>query len=281
MLSVPVYNRDGQKVGEESIDPALLGGEVNKQLLHDVVLMHRANSRVGTVNTRGRGDVAGSTKKMYRQKGTGNARMGSKRTHKRVGGGVAFARRNRDYSQRLPKRVVRQAVRMALLSKFRDGQALVIEGLGTTNPDTAPKTRDIARVLLAIRRPDLPEGVSAVPPVDVEHLHRSGRLGARKRALLAQGQPIGTQPDSKAAARKATLYQSRILIGTPGHDPILHRSARNIAGVQVAQVSEFNTYDILAQRYLVLTREAFETLKQKVQEPVQRRAEGNDAETEN
>ena len=104
MLSVPSINPAGEKVGEESIDPADFGGEVNKQLLHDVVLMHLANRRVGTVNTRGRADVAGSGKKLFRQKGTGNARAGSKRTNKRKGGGVAFARRNRDYSYSLPRR---------------------------------------------------------------------------------------------------------------------------------------------------------------------------------
>jgi large subunit ribosomal protein L4 len=72
MLSLPVYNTNGEKIGEESIDPSLLGSEVNKQLLHDVVLMYQANRRVGTVNTRGRSDVAGSGKKLFRQKGTGN-----------------------------------------------------------------------------------------------------------------------------------------------------------------------------------------------------------------
>ena len=95
MLSVPIYNVAGERVGEESIDPADFGGEVNKQLLHEVVLMHLAARRVGTVNTRGRADVAGSGKKLFRQKGTGTARAGSKRTNKRKGGGVAFARRMR------------------------------------------------------------------------------------------------------------------------------------------------------------------------------------------
>ena len=130
MLTIPVFNQAGEKVGEESIDPADFGGEVNKQLLHDVVLMHQANRRVGTVNTRGRADVAGSGKKLFRQKGTGNARVGAKRTNKRKGGGVAFARRNRDYRYAMPKRAVRAAIRMALLSKFQDGQALIVEGVG-------------------------------------------------------------------------------------------------------------------------------------------------------
>src|SRR5262249_37019853 len=154
MLTVPVYNPHGQKVGEETIDPADFGGEVNKQLLHDVVLMHLAARRVGTVNTRGRADVAGSGKKLFRQKGTGNARAGSKRTNKRKGGGVAFARRNRDYRYSMPQRAVRAAIRMALLSKFQDRQALVIDGLGLGE---TPKTRVVAQALRAIRRPDLTE----------------------------------------------------------------------------------------------------------------------------
>src|SRR6516225_5681571 len=129
MLTVPVYDSAGAKVGEESIDPADFGGEINKQLLHDVVVMHQAARRLGTVNTRGRADVAGSGKKLFRQKGTGNARAGAKRTNKRKGGGVAFARRNRDYRYTIPKQAVRAAIRMALLSKFQDNQALILEGL--------------------------------------------------------------------------------------------------------------------------------------------------------
>jgi large subunit ribosomal protein L4 len=242
MLSIPVYDKTGAKVGEESIDPADFGGTVNKQLLHDVVVMHLANRRVGTVNTRGRADVAGSGKKLFRQKGTGNARAGSKRTNKRKGGGVAFARRNRDYSYTMPKKAMRIAVRMAILSKFEDGQALIIDGLATTAADAKPKTKIIAQALRAIVRPDLSK---------------------------AQAEPA---PDeTKADARDRSLERRSILIGTPALDPTLHKSARNIEGVQVAPVAEFNTYDILKQRYLVLTREALATLKDRVKEKVVRR----------
>ena len=148
MLTIPVYNQAGEKVGDEQIDPADFGGEVNKQLLHDVVLMHQAARRVGTVNTRGRADVAGSGKKLFRQKGTGNARVGSKRTNKRKGGGVAFARRNRDYSYSLPKKAIRTAIRMAILSKFQDGQAIILDGL--TFGDK-PKTKPVVQALRAGR----------------------------------------------------------------------------------------------------------------------------------
>ena len=96
--------------------------------------MHLAARRVGTVNTRGRADVAGSGKKLFRQKGTGNARVGAKRTNKRKGGGMAFARRNRDYRYSIPKKAVRAAIRMAILSKFQDNQALVLDGLNLERP---------------------------------------------------------------------------------------------------------------------------------------------------
>jgi large subunit ribosomal protein L4 len=238
MLTVPVYNPAGEKVGEESIDPADFGGAINKQLLHDVVLMHRANRRVGTVNTRGRADVAGSGKKLFRQKGTGNARAGSKRTNKRKGGGVAFARRNRDYSYSMPKRAVRAAIRMALLSKFQDRQALIVDGLAPAEP----KTKQVAQALRAISRPDLTEAEATVS--------------------------VG---ETKTKALGRTLERRTVLIGLPAHDRAFFRSARNIEGVEVAPVADFNTYDILKQRYLVLTREALAVLRERVKDKPARR----------
>jgi large subunit ribosomal protein L4 len=238
MLTIPVYNPAGEQVGEETIDPADFGGTINKQLLHDVVLMHLAARRVGTVNTRGRADVAGSGKKLFRQKGTGNARAGAKRTNKRKGGGVAFARRNRDYRYSIPKKAVRAAVRMAILSKFQDQQAVIIDGLALTSP----KTKQVAQVLKAIRRPDLTETEATVS--------------------------VG---ESKAKTLGRTLDHRTVLIGLPAHDPIFHRSARNIEGVQVAPIADFNTYDVLKQRYLLLTREALAALKERVKEKPARR----------
>ena len=84
-FTVPVVSTTGASVGSVEIDAAEFGGKINKQLLHDVVLMYRANQRAGTHSTLRRGEVAGSTKKLFRQKGTGNARAGTKRTNKRRG----------------------------------------------------------------------------------------------------------------------------------------------------------------------------------------------------
>src|ERR1043166_8379166 len=117
-ISLPVMNAEGQSVGTVEVDPAELGGKINKQLLHEVVLMFRANQRAGTHSTLRRGEVAGSTKKIFRQKGTGNARAGTKRTNKRRGAGPAKGPRPRDYEYHLPKKAVQAATKMALLSKL-------------------------------------------------------------------------------------------------------------------------------------------------------------------
>src|SRR4029453_3109346 len=97
------------------------------QLLHDVVLMHEANQRAGTHSTLRRGEVAGSTKKLFRQKGTGNARSGPRRTNKRRGGGTAKGPKPRDYEYHLPRKAVQAATRMAILSKLQDQEAIIVD----------------------------------------------------------------------------------------------------------------------------------------------------------
>ncbi|MBM3980605.1 MAG: 50S ribosomal protein L4 [Planctomycetes bacterium] len=146
-LTVPVVDRTGADKGTVEIDPADFGGKISKQLMHEVVLMYLANQRAGTHHTLRRGQVAGSTKKLFRQKGTGNARAGTKRTNKRRGGGTAKGPKPRDYEYHLPKKAVKAATRMAVLSKFLDKQALVIDDLTLS----APKTKEIAGVLKAIK----------------------------------------------------------------------------------------------------------------------------------
>src|SRR5437588_1444098 len=140
-LKLTVYNRQGDTVGTIEVDPAEFGGAVNRQLLHEVVLMHLANQRAGTHSTLRRGEVAGSTKKLFRQKGTGNARVGTRRTNKRRGGGTAKGPKPRDYEYHLPKKAVRAATRMAILSKLQDNEAVIIDDLAV--PGEQPKTKEV------------------------------------------------------------------------------------------------------------------------------------------
>ena len=98
MINLTVYNIEGQKVESLKVDEAAFGKRVRLPLLKQAIVMYHANKRVGTAVTKGRSDVAGSTRKLFRQKGTGNARVGNARTGKRVGGGVTFAKAARDLS---------------------------------------------------------------------------------------------------------------------------------------------------------------------------------------
>src|SRR6266849_1358001 len=147
MLNLNVYNRQGESVGTVEIDPAEFGGKINKQLLHDVVVMYLANQRAGTHSTLRRGEVAGSTKKLFRQKGTGNARVGPRRTNKRKGGGTAKGPKPRDYEYHLPRKAVRAATRMAILSKFQDQEAIIVDDM----PLTEIKTKKVAEILKALK----------------------------------------------------------------------------------------------------------------------------------
>ncbi|MGL6094316.1 MAG: 50S ribosomal protein L4 [Fimbriiglobus sp.] len=146
-ITLPVLDTKGAQVGTVDIDPADFGGKISKDLLQEVVLMYLANQRAGTHHTLRRGQVAGSTKKLFRQKGTGNARAGTKRTNKRRGGGTAKGPKPRDYEYHLPKRAVRAATRMAILSKFRDGEAVILDEFAIA----APKTKDFSAVMKAIK----------------------------------------------------------------------------------------------------------------------------------
>ncbi|MEZ6095477.1 MAG: 50S ribosomal protein L4 [Pirellulaceae bacterium] len=146
MATLPVYDKSGKEIGKYEIDPSVIADNINKQLLHDAVIMYQANMRQGTRGTKSRADVAGSTKKMYRQKGTGNARAGGKRTNVRRGGGHAFALRTRDFSYRLPKKAVRLATRMAIAGKIQDNEVVVVDDFGLS----APKTKEVAGFLKAV-----------------------------------------------------------------------------------------------------------------------------------
>ena len=145
-MNLAVYDMSGKQVGSYEIDPAELAPTVNKQLLHDAVVMYQANQRQGTFRTKSRGEVAGSTKKLYRQKGTGNARAGSRRSGTRRGGGRIFAKRPRDFGWRMPKKALRAATRMALAARLADDEVKLVNGLDLA----APKTAAVAKLLKAL-----------------------------------------------------------------------------------------------------------------------------------
>lgn len=204
MVSLPVYDSTGSEVGKYEIDPNEIAPSINKQLLHDVVVMYQANARQGSHKSKSRGEVAGANKKMYRQKGTGNARAGSRRSGIRRGGGHIFAKKPRDYSYRLNKKAVRAATRMAIAGKIQSEQVVVIDGLAFDQP----KTSQMAGVL---------------------------------KALNLSGQTT--------------------LVTTAAHDPMVYKSARNIAGVSISSVSDLNALSVLKPKTMLVTKEALDAIK--------------------
>ncbi len=147
MLEVPVYNTSGERIDTLQIDEERLGRTVNADLLKQAVVTYHANRRRGTAATRGRSQVEGSTRKLFRQKGTGNARRGNIRTNLLRGGGVAFAKTPRSFRKKLPRKMRRRALESALLAKILGGDLLVVEGLKLAEP----RTRVVAEVLANLK----------------------------------------------------------------------------------------------------------------------------------
>ena len=143
MIEVPIINAEGKEIGKEEIDEQVLGGFVRSALLKEVVLMYENNRRQGTASTKTRGEVKGSTRKRWRQKGTGRARVGSGKVPHFRGGGVAHGPKPREYYYRLPKKAVRLALKSAILAKLKASKVKILDGLQLT----VPKTRIVHQLL--------------------------------------------------------------------------------------------------------------------------------------
>lgn len=143
MISVPVFDKQGQKIAPVEVDESTLGKLVKKSLLRQAVQMYEMNQHVCTKGTLTRGMVSGSTRKLYRQKHTGNARMGQRTTPQRRGGGVAFAPMTRDISYHMAKGARKSATRSALLSRLVDNEVSILAELQLD----APKTKSIVALL--------------------------------------------------------------------------------------------------------------------------------------
>src|SRR3954466_15666826 len=146
MIEVPIYSQTGQQIDTLQVDEAKFGGEVRPALLKQALVMYHANQRQGTVRTQARGEVAGSTRKMFRQKGTGNARTGGIRNPIKVGGGHAKQKRPKEWRLAMPKKARRAARNSALLAKLQAKDVRVVDDIKLTEP----KTKLMAQVFKAL-----------------------------------------------------------------------------------------------------------------------------------
>ena len=145
-MELPVYNTTGEIIKQIKVSDYVFAMPFNEAVVHQALIAQQANARQGTSSTKTRSEVAGSTAKLYRQKHTGMARAGSRRSPIRRGGGIAFGPKPRSYRQSLPKKMRRLALRCILSAKAKDGQLKILEHLEFDQP----RTKDMVKVLTAL-----------------------------------------------------------------------------------------------------------------------------------
>jgi len=203
MIQVKIHNADGQEAGQIQVDEAWFGGKVHMELLRLAVKRHEANQRQGTVATKSRGLVKGSTKKIFAQKHTGRARAGTIRSPKRRGGGVTFAKVPRDFSLGMPKKMRRQALDSAILARLLASEVIVVDGLKLDQP----KTKEVAKTLKAI---GVERSCLLALPTGEAVLYKSARNLARVRV----------RPVSDLNAYDV-LWPNRVVFTRPAFEAVL------------------------------------------------------------
>jgi large subunit ribosomal protein L4 len=167
MAVATIVNTKNEKVGEVDLNESLFGVEVKPYVLHDIVRMQRAKRRAGTACTKTRAEVRGSTAKPYRQKGTGRARAGSRRSPVWRGGGTVFGPKPRSYSFNLPKKVMKLGLRMALSTRMAEERLCILDDFKMDDI----KTKDFVNVMKTL---DFDNALIVIPSPD-ETLERSSR----------------------------------------------------------------------------------------------------------
>ena len=177
-MQVPVYSLAGEVVESISINDEVFAVPFNQAVVHQAMVRQRANARQGTASTKTRSEVSGTSRKMFRQKGTGLARAGSRRSPLRRGGGIVFGPKPRDYRQAMPKKMRQLALKCVLSAKVGDGELMVLEQLKLEEP----KTKEMARILATLGVDSSALIVTAEPE---ENVVKSARNLVRIRTLPA------------------------------------------------------------------------------------------------
>jgi large subunit ribosomal protein L4 len=179
MAVADVYNMDGEKVSETDLTDEVFDVPVKRHILHEVVRMQMTNRRSGTAAAKGRSSVRGGGQKPYRQKGTGRARAGSRRSPLWRGGGVVFGPNPRSYSYSVPKKVRKQALKMALTSKLQDKALIVMDRFDLETV----KTKRFVEVVTALKARE----ALIVTDREIENLELSSRNVPYVKVLRSEG----------------------------------------------------------------------------------------------
>ena len=209
MPTVKVHNLKNKEVGEVSLSDAVFGVELNESLIHSAVRNYLANKRQGTSATKTRGNVSGSGKKLWKQKGTGRARIASLRSPLWKGGGNVHGPQPRDWSYQMPKKMRRGALRSALSERLREGNLLIIDEFGIENP----KTKEFIGILntLGLAENKKRTKTLIVDSLDNENLIRSSKNVQKTKVTNSYGLNIYD-----------LLYHEKLLISKAAIDELTH-----------------------------------------------------------
>lgn len=174
-LSAPMFDVKGARNGTMALPKEVFGVKINKPLMAQAVRVYLANQRQGNASTQTRSEVEGSRKKIYRQKGTGGARHGSKRAPIFVKGGVAHGPKPKDYSLSLPKKMKKAALFSALTLKFKDGEIKVLSGLTKIEPKTKIMDILVKKISEDQNKKQKVLLITSAAPKDLENVYRAGR----------------------------------------------------------------------------------------------------------
>jgi len=177
-MKIDVKNFDGKKVEELELKDNVFGVEPNSAVMHQALVRQQANARLGTHKTKSRGEVNGTTAKWYRQKGTGRARHGDRKAPIFVGGGIAFGPKPRDYSQKMPRKMRRLALRSALSAKAAAEEIVVLDELVLEEPQTV-------EILELLDNLQIEGSVVILLPEQNEHVEKSVRNLPNVKTLRA------------------------------------------------------------------------------------------------
>lgn len=180
VINLAHYDANQESSELLAVDDSVFGAGMSYQLLRDACLMYDSNLRVGTAKTKTRAEVQGSSKKLYKQKGTGRARAGNRRTPVRVGGGHAFAKRPRNWYYRLPKKSLHIATRMAIRYKMQSGSCFVVDSMLLASPKTRLLSQCINKLGLSNQRL-----LIVTPAIDATILRASNNISNVTVASLA------------------------------------------------------------------------------------------------
>ena len=201
------YSSAGAEIGKVELPKELFEATAKNPdaVLYEVINMYLANQRQGTSSVKNRAEVNGSTRKLYRQKGTGNARPGSKKTPVRVGGGIAFGPQPKDWYKKIPKKKKRLALKLALTQRAELNQIILLDKLQFENFSVKQANEVIKNV---------------------------------------------------------AAEQRKILVIVDGSDPVIVKSFNNIADLDMVRADGINPYQILNSRFLVITEDALNKMKE-------------------